>query len=75
MAQYLNTCFMISTIDDEYLVKIEKGIVTNVQEGPFVMPKLYIQINSLKGGVVQIFTNYSSSLGHTTLLPCLEEKF
>ena len=30
MAQYLNTCFMISTIDNEYLVNIEKGIVINV---------------------------------------------
>ena len=30
MAQYLNTCFMISTIEHEYLVNIEKGIVKNV---------------------------------------------
>ena len=28
MAQYLNTCFMISTVDDEYLISIEKGNVT-----------------------------------------------
>ena len=26
MAQYLNTCFMISTIEHEYLVNIEKGL-------------------------------------------------
>ena len=31
MAQYLNTCFMISTVDDEYLISIEKGNVTNVE--------------------------------------------
>jgi len=35
MAQYLNTCFMISTIDEEFLINIEKGIVTNVQGRPF----------------------------------------
>jgi hypothetical protein len=36
MAQYLNTCFMISTIENEYLVNIQKGIVKNVEEGPFM---------------------------------------
>ena len=25
MAKYLNTCFMINTVDKEYLVKIEKN--------------------------------------------------
>ena len=29
MAQYLNTCFMISTIENEYLVNIEKGVVNS----------------------------------------------
>ena len=33
MAQYLNTCFMISTIENEYLVNIEKGVVKNVSVG------------------------------------------
>ena len=48
MAQYLNTCFMISTVDDEYLVKIEKGIVTNVKEGPFVMPSYTFKLTASK---------------------------
>jgi len=48
MAQYLNTCFMISTVDDEYLVKIEKGIVTNVAEGPFVMPSYTFKLTASK---------------------------
>ena len=48
MAQYLNTCFIISTVDDEYLVKIEKGIVTNVEEGPFVMPSYTFKLSASK---------------------------
>ena len=48
MAQYLNTCFMISTVDDEYLVKIEKGNVTNVEEGPFVMPSYVFKLTASK---------------------------
>ena len=48
MAQYLNTCFIISTVDDEYLVKIEKGIVTNVEEGPFVMPSYTFKLTASK---------------------------
>ena len=48
MAQYLNTCFMISTVDNEYLVKIEKGIVTNVEEGPFVMPSYIFKLTASK---------------------------
>ena len=46
MAQYLNTCFMISTIDNEYLVNTEKGIVTNVEEGPFVMPSYIFKLTA-----------------------------
>ena len=48
MAQYLNTCFMISTIDHEYLVNIEKGIVKNVEEGPFVMPSYVFKLTASK---------------------------
>jgi len=48
MAQYLNTCFMISTIDNEYLVNIERGIVTNVEEGPFVMPSYIFKLTASK---------------------------
>jgi len=48
MAQYLSTSFMISTIEDEYLVNIEKGIVTNVQKGPFVMPSYIFKLTASK---------------------------
>ena len=48
MAQHLNTSFMISTIEDEYLVNIEKGIVTNVQKGPFVMPSYIFKLTASK---------------------------
>lgn len=48
MAQYLDTCFMISTVDEEYLVKIEKGKVTNVEEGPFVMPSYIFKLIASK---------------------------
>ena len=48
MAQYLNTCFMISTVDDEFLVNIEKGNVTNVEEGPFVMPSYVFKLTASK---------------------------
>ena len=48
MAKYLNTCFMISTTDNEYLVNIERGIVTNVEEGPFVMPSYIFKLTASK---------------------------
>ena len=48
MAQYLNTCFMISTIEHEYLVNIEKGVVKNVEEGPFVMPSYVFKLTAPK---------------------------
>ena len=48
MAQYLNTCFMISTIENEYLVNIEKGVVKNVEEGPFVMPSYVFKLTATK---------------------------
>ena len=48
MAQYLNTCFMISTIENEYLVNIEKGVVKNVEEGPFVMPSYVFKLTAPK---------------------------
>ena len=48
MAQYLNTCFMISTVENEYLINIEKGIVTSVQEGPFVMPSYIFKLTAPK---------------------------
>ena len=48
MARYLNTNFIVSTIDTEYLVNIEKGSVTNVQEGPFVMPSYNFKLTAPK---------------------------
>ena len=48
MARYLNTNFIISTIDTEYLVNIEKGSVTTVQEGPFVMPSYNFKLTAHK---------------------------
>tara|TARA_B100001250_G_scaffold50093_1_gene39167 strand:+ start:492 stop:788 length:297 start_codon:yes stop_codon:yes gene_type:complete len=39
---------MISTIENEYLVIIEKGIVTNVEEGPFVMPSYIFKLTTSK---------------------------
>ena len=48
MAQYLNTSFMISTIENEYLVNIEKGVVKNVEEGPFVMPTYVFKLTAPK---------------------------
>ena len=48
MAQYLNTCFIISTIENEYLVNIEKGVVKNVEEGPFVMPSYVFKLTAPK---------------------------
>ena len=48
MAQYLNTCFMISTIENEYLVNVQKGIVKNVEEGPFVMPSYVFKLTAPK---------------------------
>ena len=48
MARYLNTNFIISTIDTEYLVNIEKGVVTSVQEGPFVMPSYNFKLTAPK---------------------------
>ena len=48
MAQYLTTHFMISTVENEYLINIEKGIVTSVQEGPFVMPSYIFKLTAPK---------------------------
>ena len=48
MAQYLTTHFMISTVENEYLINIEKGIVTSIQEGPFVMPSYIFKLTASK---------------------------
>ena len=67
MAQYLNTCFMISTIENEYLVNIEKGIVKNVEEGPFVMPSYVFKLTAPKERMVKIFTAILLNQGLTIL--------
>ena len=48
MAQYLDTAFMLSTIENEYLINIEKGIVIDVQEGPFIMPSYIFKLTASK---------------------------
>ena len=57
MAQYLNTCFMISTIENEYLVNIEKGVVKNVEEGPFVMPSYVFKLTAPKNEWIKFLQN------------------
>ena len=57
MAQYLNTCFMISTIENEYLVNIEKGVVKNVEEGPFVMPSYVFKLTAPKNEWLKFLQN------------------
>ena len=74
MAQYLNTCFMISTVDDEYLISIEKGNVTNVEEGPFVMPSYIFKLTASKNEWLK-FCNQLLNRDHMTLSQCLEERF
>ena len=61
MAQYLNTCFMISTIEQEYLVNIEKGIVKNVEEGPFVMPSYIFSYFIILSRVFYLIISFSES--------------
>jgi hypothetical protein len=57
MAQYLNTCFIISTIENEYLVNIEKGVVKNVEEGPFVMPSYVFKLTAPKNEWIKFLQN------------------
>ncbi len=57
MAQYLNTSFMISTIQNEYLVNIEKGVVKNVEEGPFVMPSYVFKLTAPKNEWIKFLQN------------------
>ena len=57
MAQYLNTCFMISTIENEYLVNIEKGVVKNVEKGPFVMQSYVFKLTAPKDEWLKFLQN------------------
>ena len=73
MAQYLNTCFMISTIDEEFLINIEKGIVTNVKEGPFVMPSYIFKLTASKNAWLK-FLLHTPQPGSHDIIAMLRRK-
>ena len=73
MAQYLNTCFMISTIENEYLVNIEKGIVKNVEEGPFVMPSYVFKLTAPKNEWIK-FLQHIPEPGSHDIIAMLRRK-
>ena len=73
MAQYLNTCFMISTIEHEYLVNIEKGIVKNVEEGPFVMPSYVFKLTASKNEWLK-FLQHTPQPGSHDIIAMLRRK-
>ena len=73
MAQYLNTCFMISTIEHEYLVNIEKGIVKNVEEGPFVMPSYVFKLIAPKNEWLK-FLQHTPQPGSHDIIAMLRRK-
>ena len=73
MAQYLNTCFMISTIENEYLVNIEKGVVKNVEEGPFVMPSYVFKLIAPKNDWIK-FLQHIPEPGSHDIIAMLRRK-
>ena len=73
MALYLNTCFMISTIEHEYLVNIEKGIVKNVEEGPFVMPSYVFKLTAPKNEWIK-FLQHTPQPGSHDIIAMLRRK-
>ena len=73
MAQYLSTCFMISTIEHEYLVNIEKGIVKNVEEGPFVMPSYIFKLTASKNEWLK-FLQHTPQPGSHDIIAMLRRK-
>ena len=73
MAQYLNTCFMISTIENEYLVNIEKGVVKNVEEGPFVMPSYVFKLTAPKNEWIR-FLQQTPQPGSHDIIAMLRRK-
>ena len=73
MAQYLNTYFMISTIEHEYLVNIEKGIVKNVEEGPFVMPSYVFKLTASKNEWLK-FLQHTPQPGSHDIIAMLRRK-
>ena len=73
MAQYLNTCFMISTIENEYLVNIEKGVVKNVEKGPFVMPSYVFKLTAPKNEWIK-FLQHIPEPGSHDIIAMLRRK-
>ena len=73
MAQYLNTCFIISTIENEYLVNIEKGVVKNVEEGPFVMPSYVFKLTAPKNEWIK-FLQHTPQPGSHDIIAMLRRK-
>ena len=73
MAQYLNTCFMISTTENEYLVNIEKGVVKNVEEGPFVMPSYVFKLTAPKNEWIK-FLQHTPQPGSHDIIAMLRRK-
>ena len=73
MDQYLNTSFMISTIENEYLVNIEKGVVKNVEEGPFVMPSYVFKLTAPKNEWIK-FLQHIPEPGSHDIIAMLRRK-
>ena len=73
LAQYLNTSFMISTIENEYLVNIEKGVVKNVEEGPFVMPSYVFKLTAPKNEWIK-FLQHIPEPGSHDIIAMLRRK-
>ena len=73
MAQYLNTSFMISTKENEYLVNIEKGVVKNVEEGPFVMPSYVFKLTAPKNEWIK-FLQHIPEPGSHDIIAMLRRK-
>ena len=73
MAQYLNTSFMFSTIENEYLVNIEKGVVKNVEEGPFVMPSYVFKLTAPKNEWIK-FLQHIPEPGSHDIIAMLRRK-
>ena len=73
MAKYLSTSFMISTIENEYLVNIEKGVVKNVEEGPFVMPSYVFKLTAPKNEWIK-FLQHIPEPGSHDIIAMLRRK-
>ena len=73
MAQYLNTSVKISTIENEYLVNIEKGVVKNVEEGPFVMPSYVFKLTAPKNEWIK-FLQHIPEPGSHDIIAMLRRK-